>query len=233
MGWPYPCRRCWVTLVAPLMQENANVNSVEPPMALQKQRIMFTSQTRLALMITTKRQFFMKAKNTVRYLWYVDQPVCQMPNATSISTSIHRYMKISSKARVGTMMKKNTTTRPKELCPKVIIIVRWKFTLKSIYNEDYSTIRLQCTTMHPKGLIVKEQWVSHISVLHITKQDCPCCLMLIHGVHAILLSVLPCHSDNRFLFSQPHEDALMPSPLNKGNTTLHNNCNALVYITNR
>jgi hypothetical protein len=42
------------------MQENANVNSVEPPMALQKQRIITTSQTRL--MTTTERQFFMKAK---------------------------------------------------------------------------------------------------------------------------------------------------------------------------
>ncbi len=40
--------------------QNANVNSVEPPLAPQKQRIMTTSQTQL--MITTKRQFFMKAK---------------------------------------------------------------------------------------------------------------------------------------------------------------------------
>jgi hypothetical protein len=42
------------------MQENANVNNVEPPLAPQKQRIMTTSQTQL--MITTERQFFMKAK---------------------------------------------------------------------------------------------------------------------------------------------------------------------------
>jgi hypothetical protein len=43
------------------MQGNANVNSVEPPLAPQKQRIKTTSQTRV--IITTKRQFFMKAKS--------------------------------------------------------------------------------------------------------------------------------------------------------------------------
>jgi hypothetical protein len=42
------------------MQENTNVNSVEPPLASQKQSIMTTSQ--MQRMITTKRQFFMKAK---------------------------------------------------------------------------------------------------------------------------------------------------------------------------
>jgi hypothetical protein len=42
------------------MQGNANVSSVESPLAPQKQRIMTTSQT--WLMITTERQFFMKAK---------------------------------------------------------------------------------------------------------------------------------------------------------------------------
>ncbi len=50
MGWPYPRRRCWVTSVAPLMQGNANVNSVESPMTPQKQRIMTTSQ--MQIMIT-------------------------------------------------------------------------------------------------------------------------------------------------------------------------------------
>jgi hypothetical protein len=44
------------------MQGNANVNSVEPPLAPRKQRIMTISQ--MKLMITTKRQFFMKAKNS-------------------------------------------------------------------------------------------------------------------------------------------------------------------------
>ncbi len=62
LGWPYPCRWCWVALVAPLMQGNVNVNSVEPPLAPRKQRIMTTSQ--MQPMITTKRQFFMKAKNS-------------------------------------------------------------------------------------------------------------------------------------------------------------------------
>jgi hypothetical protein len=46
--------------MTPLMQGNANDNSVGPPLAPQKQYMMTTSQTRL--MITTKRQFFMKAK---------------------------------------------------------------------------------------------------------------------------------------------------------------------------
>jgi hypothetical protein len=46
--------------------------------------------------------------------------------------------------------------------------------------------------------------------------------------------VLPCHSNHRFVFSQPHEDALTPGPPKqmKCNVT-HNNYNALVYITNR
>ncbi len=61
LGWPYTCKWCWVTLATPLMQGNANVNSVEPPLAPQKQRIKTTSQTRV--IITTKRQFFMKAKS--------------------------------------------------------------------------------------------------------------------------------------------------------------------------
>ncbi len=61
MGWPYPRKWCWVTLVTPLMQGNANVNSVEPPLAPRKQRIKTTSQ--MQLMITTERHFFMKAKN--------------------------------------------------------------------------------------------------------------------------------------------------------------------------
>jgi hypothetical protein len=55
LGWPYPRRWCWVTLVISLMQEIANVNSVELPLAPQKQRI-------TQLMISTKRQFLMKAK---------------------------------------------------------------------------------------------------------------------------------------------------------------------------
>jgi hypothetical protein len=42
------------------MQKNANVNSVELPLAPGKQRIMTTSQ--MGLMITTERQFFMEAK---------------------------------------------------------------------------------------------------------------------------------------------------------------------------
>jgi hypothetical protein len=45
------------------MQENVNVNGVEPPLlAQQKQRIKTTSQARL--MISTEKQFFMKAKNS-------------------------------------------------------------------------------------------------------------------------------------------------------------------------
>jgi hypothetical protein len=44
------------------MLGNANVNSVEPPLAPQKQKIMTTSQ--MGLIITTERQFFMKAKNS-------------------------------------------------------------------------------------------------------------------------------------------------------------------------
>jgi hypothetical protein len=60
MGWPYPHIWCWVTLVTPLMQGIANVNSVEPPLAPRKQRIKTTPQT--WLMITTERQYFMKAE---------------------------------------------------------------------------------------------------------------------------------------------------------------------------
>ncbi len=62
LEWPCPRKWCWVTLVTPLMQGDANVNSVEPPLAPRKQRIKTTSQTQL--MITTKRQFFMKAKSS-------------------------------------------------------------------------------------------------------------------------------------------------------------------------
>jgi hypothetical protein len=36
LGWPYPCKWCWVTSVALLLQGNANVDSVEPPLAPQK-----------------------------------------------------------------------------------------------------------------------------------------------------------------------------------------------------
>jgi hypothetical protein len=42
------------------MEGNANVNSVEPPLAPRKQRIMTTHQTQL--MITTKREFFHESK---------------------------------------------------------------------------------------------------------------------------------------------------------------------------
>jgi hypothetical protein len=42
------------------MKGHANINSVEPPLTPQKQRIMTTSQ--MQLMITTERQFFMIAK---------------------------------------------------------------------------------------------------------------------------------------------------------------------------
>jgi hypothetical protein len=66
-----------------IMQGNANANSVEPPVAPQIQRIMITSQTRL--MITTKRQFFMKAKTQSgisRYDTLTNLHVkCQMPQA--------------------------------------------------------------------------------------------------------------------------------------------------------
>jgi hypothetical protein len=62
LGWPYPRIWCSVTSVTPLMQKNANVYSVAPPLAQQKQRIKTTSQMRL--MITTKRKFFMKAKSS-------------------------------------------------------------------------------------------------------------------------------------------------------------------------
>ncbi len=53
-GRQYP-RKCWDTLIAPIMQGFLNVNSVEPSTAPQKQRKMVTSQMRL--MITNKRQF--------------------------------------------------------------------------------------------------------------------------------------------------------------------------------
>ncbi len=46
-------------------------------------------------------------------------------------------MKTFSKAWVGTMIKKITTTRPKELCPKVIIVVRIK-----IHPEKVTIIRM-------------------------------------------------------------------------------------------
>ncbi len=59
-----------------IMQGLPNVNRVEPSMALQKQRRTVTSQT--WLMITTNWQFSWK-HNAVKYLWYSDQPVCQMP----------------------------------------------------------------------------------------------------------------------------------------------------------
>ncbi len=56
------------------------------------------------------------------------------------------------------MTKNSTMTRPKELCPKVIIIVRMKiYPEKGNYHEDDSTLILQCITMHPNGLIVNEQ----------------------------------------------------------------------------
>ncbi len=75
-------------MVASLMQENANVNSVKPPMAPQKQRITVTSQ--MQPMITTKMQYSWKQKCSQVSIQYVDQP--QMPNGigynTSISTSL-------------------------------------------------------------------------------------------------------------------------------------------------
>ncbi len=61
-------------------------------------------------------------------------------------------MKAVSKARVGTMTKNSTTTKPKALCPKVIIIVRIK-----ICPEKVTTIRIilpsDCNTQlcTPKG----------------------------------------------------------------------------------
>ncbi len=67
MGWPYPCIWCWVTLVTPLMQGKANVNSVEPPLAPQNQMIKTTSQTQL--MITTERQYFIKAEKNSQLSW--------------------------------------------------------------------------------------------------------------------------------------------------------------------
>ncbi len=77
MGWPYPRILCWVTSVTPLMQGNANVNSVKPPLAPQKQGIKTTSQTQL--MITTKRQYFMKAEINSQ-LSLIHWPTC-MSNA--------------------------------------------------------------------------------------------------------------------------------------------------------
>ncbi len=76
LGWPYPCRLYWVTLVTSLMQGNANVNSVELPLAPWKQRNMNTSQT--WLMITTESQFFMKSK--ISQVSLIHRPTC-MSNA--------------------------------------------------------------------------------------------------------------------------------------------------------
>jgi hypothetical protein len=82
LGWPYLRIRCWVTSVTPLMQGNANVNSVEPPLAPQKQRIKTTSQT--GLMITTEKQYFMKAEKNSQ-LSLIHWPTC-MSNA-----KCHKY----------------------------------------------------------------------------------------------------------------------------------------------
>ncbi len=50
------------------------------------------------------------------------------------------------------------------------------------------------------------------------------------GVHAILLWVLLCHSNHRFFFSQPHKDALTPSPpANKAKLHHIYSYNALIY----
>jgi hypothetical protein len=102
LGWPYPCIWCWVTSVTAIMQGNANVISVEPPLAPQKQMIKTTSQTRL--MITTERQFFMKAKKNSQ-VSLIHWPT-HMSNAKCHKHK-HKYMQINedfSKARVGTMI---------------------------------------------------------------------------------------------------------------------------------
>ena len=58
----------------------------------------------------------------------------------------------------------STTTKPKELSPKSHNCSKDEnISQKSNYNEDDFTLRLQCTTMHPSGIIVTE---SHSCVLH-------------------------------------------------------------------
>ena len=67
-------------------------------------------------------------------------------------------MKTFSKVRVSTMFQYSTTTKSKELSPKSCNRSKDEnISQKSNYNEDDSTLRLQCTTMHPSGLIVTEQ----------------------------------------------------------------------------
>ncbi len=67
-------------------------------------------------------------------------------------------MKTFSKARVGNMIEHSTTTKPNELSPKSHNRSKDEnISQKSNYNEDDSTLRLQCTTMHPSGIIVTEQ----------------------------------------------------------------------------
>ncbi len=91
-------------------------------------------------------------------------------------------MKTFSKTRVGSMIQHSTTTKSKELSSKKHNHSKDEnISQKSNYNEDGSILRLQCSTMHPSGLIVSEQWVSHSCVLHILTQDQLCCPMLVHG----------------------------------------------------
>ncbi len=67
-------------------------------------------------------------------------------------------MNTFSKARVGNMSLHSTKTKPKELSPKSHNCSKDEtISQKSNYNEDNSTLRLQCTTMHPSGLIVIDQ----------------------------------------------------------------------------
>jgi hypothetical protein len=56
------------------------------------------------------------------------------------------------------MILHSTMTKPKEFRPKSHNRSKDEnISQKSKFNEDDSTLRLQCTTMHSSGLIVTEQ----------------------------------------------------------------------------
>jgi hypothetical protein len=82
----------------------------------------------------------------------------------------------------------------------------------------------------PKRLIVSKPWVS-LSRVHTLQQWIT---YIVHcwymGAYAIVLIVLLCHSDHRFLFSQPHEDALTPGPpADKAKSCNIKSYDALIY----
>ncbi len=128
------------------------MNSVEPPLALQKQR-----RTILPDATNDNHQLavFMKAQHSQVSIRYSDKPACQMPRACDYNISICTnmlQMKTFSKTRVGTMIKIAPRLDPriyilKSYCSKDEIYPYFKVAI----NEDDLTLRLQCTHAHPAG----------------------------------------------------------------------------------